>query len=254
MDFLEEISNKLGAQETLDESGVLALLDEVLNEQVTEETEDFGAITIEYPEIEAEAGEVEVNPVSEPEFPEGTTFEVAGNVEVSETGVVTATLEDEDIDYVVTVTLPDSEPIEVASSIKLAKEEEETPSSEATEEPANTEEPSNEIETVTLDKATFDELKLAAELGWKAKEEADKKALSEEVDTWISEGRISSSRKDEVLGQLESSPETVRAIYSSIPAGTIPRAEAGYSVDDEEKTDNKDKEQLFSELDKLFKF
>lgn len=113
--------------------------------------------------------------------------------------------------------------------------EEEKPAEEETEE---VEEPTEEdkIETITLDVDTYNELTAAAKAGWDRLEEIKNKDLEDEVDTWISEGRISASRRETIVSQIKKNPEAVRDIYSNIPAETIPRAAIGTSVE-EEKTD-----------------
>lgn len=121
--------------------------------------------------------------------------------------------------------------------------EEEKPAEEETEEVEETEveeaeEPTEEdkIETITLDVDTYNELTAAAKAGWDRLEEIKNKDLEDEVNTWISEGRISASRRETIVSQIKKNPEAVRDIYSNIPSGTIPRAAIGTSVE-EEKTD-----------------
>lgn len=86
-------------------------------------------------------------------------------------------------------------------------------------------------DTVTLDAETYNELKAAAQHGWKAMEEQKEASLVAEVDGWIKEGRISAARRGKAIAAMKRDPEAARDIYGSNPAGTIPRAEIGYGKD-----------------------
>lgn len=115
--------------------------------------------------------------------------------------------------------------------------EHEEVSEEEAEEPAEVEQPAEEggdrpEETVTIDAATYAELKAAAEHGWAAAEEKAKAERVAEVDSWISEGRISAALRSKAVAAIERDADAARATYGSNPKGTIPRAALGHAVDE----------------------
>lgn len=115
--------------------------------------------------------------------------------------------------------------------------EHEEVSEEEPEEPAEVEQPAEEDgdrpeETVTIDAATYAELKAAAEHGWAAAEEKAKAERAAEVDNWISEGRISAALRSKAVAAIERDADAARATYGSNPKGTIPRAALGHAVDE----------------------
>lgn len=115
--------------------------------------------------------------------------------------------------------------------------EHEEVSEEESEEPAEAEQPAEEDgdrpeETVTIDAATYAELKAAAEHGWAAAEEKAKAERAAEVDNWISEGRISAALRSKAVAAIERDADAARATYGSNPKGTIPRAALGHAVDE----------------------
>lgn len=115
--------------------------------------------------------------------------------------------------------------------------EHEEVSEEEAEEPAEVEQPAEEDgerpeETVTIDAATYAELKAAAEHGWAAAEEKAKAERAAEVDNWISEGRISAALRSKAVAAIERDADAARATYGSNPKGTIPRAALGHAVDE----------------------
>lgn len=112
-------------------------------------------------------------------------------------------------------------------TVKAAAEPENTDTApEVTPAPAATAE-----DTVTLDAETYNELKAAAQHGWKAMEEQKEAKLVAEVDGWIKEGRISAARRGKAIAAMKRDPDAARDIYGSNPAGTIPRVEIGYGKD-----------------------
>ena len=115
--------------------------------------------------------------------------------------------------------------------------EHEEVSEEEAEEPAEVEQPAEEDgerpdETVTIDAATYAELKAAAEHGWAAAEEKAKAERAAEVDNWISEGRISAALRSKAVAAIERDADAARATYGSNPKGTIPRSALGHAVDE----------------------
>lgn len=115
--------------------------------------------------------------------------------------------------------------------------EHEEVSEEESEELAEVEQPAEEDgdrpeETVTIDAATYAELKAAAEHGWAAAEEKAKAERAAEVDAWISEGRISAALRSKAVAAIERDADAARATYGSNPKGTIPRAALGHAVDE----------------------
>lgn len=116
-------------------------------------------------------------------------------------------------------------------TVKAAAEPENTDTA-----PEETPTPAASEGTVTLDAETYNELKAAAQHGWKAMEEQKEAKLVAEVDGWIKEGRISAARRGKAIAAMKRDPEAARDIYGSNPAGTIPRAEIGYGKDVEPDT------------------
>lgn len=99
---------------------------------------------------------------------------------------------------------------------------------EFAEEPA---EDPNDPETVTLDLETYRELQAAAKAGWEAAEADKQRALEDEVDQWVKDGRISAALRGRAVKAIKADAAGARALYGANPKGTIPRAEVGYGVD-----------------------
>lgn len=108
----------------------------------------------------------------------------------------------------------------------LSDDEDENASDDSAVEPAAPTE-----NTVTLDAATYNDLKAAARAGWEALEAKKESELVAEVDTWISEGRISAAVRNKAVAAMKRDAETARDIYGANPVNTIPRVEAGYGKD-----------------------
>lgn len=88
--------------------------------------------------------------------------------------------------------------------------------------------------SVTLDRETYDELRAAAQHGWKAMEQQKDTALVAEVDKWVAEGRISAGLRAKAVAAIRRDAQAARDIYGSNPAGTVPRAELGHGKDTDE--------------------
>ena len=99
---------------------------------------------------------------------------------------------------------------------------------EFAEEPA---EDPDDPETVTLDLETYRELQAAAKAGWEAAEADKQRALEDEVDQWVKDGRISAALRSRAVKAIKADAAGARALYGANPKGTIPRAEVGYGVD-----------------------
>lgn len=82
-----------------------------------------------------------------------------------------------------------------------------------------------------LDIDTYEELKAAAQFGWAAMESEKETKLVAEVDSWINEGRISSSLRAKAVAAIKRDPATARDLYGANPKNTIPRGEVGYGRD-----------------------
>ena len=93
-------------------------------------------------------------------------------------------------------------------------------------------------ETVTIDAATYAELRAAAELGWAAAEEKAKADRAAEVDQWVADGRISAALRNKAVAAIERDADAARATYGSNPKNTVPRQALGHAVDDEESTEH----------------
>lgn len=260
MTLLNDIANKLGVEaSSATNEIVLAALDEVLNEQTVEVTKTV-ELVIDYPQDKTvvQGEKLELEPTVSDELPEGTTFKLTSdneNVVIDEkTGVATVTTTSEDepgeLNFEVEVALPEAETVSLEVKVVVEEAKEEETEEETSQAPEKEETPAenSSVEVVTLDKATYEELKEAAALGWEAKAKADKEKIVAEVDTWISEGRINASRRDQVIEQVIDSP-VARNIYASIPAGTIPRSEKGYG---KTTSENKTSEKKTNNLGSIF--
>lgn len=89
-------------------------------------------------------------------------------------------------------------------------------------------------ETVTIDAATYAELRAAAEQGWAAAEEKAKAERAAEVDQWVADGRISAALRNKAVAAIERDADAARATYGSNPKNTVPRQALGHAVDSED--------------------
>lgn len=224
------------------------------NETVQVNTE----IEISYPEDTqvVPTGKATITPVGE--VPSGLTFalgEVAEGwaAEVAEdTGVITVTAPNaepgEQLALTVTVQSGEGEPTELTAgvTIKAAADDEGEPTSAESAAPGIPGELAGDA--VSLDRETYNELKSAAQFGWKAMEKDKESKLVAEVDGWVRDGRISASRRAKAVAAMKRDPQTARDLYGSNPKDTVPRAELGYGVDD-----TADGEPGLPSLDDLFK-
>ncbi|HAT1145734.1 TPA: Clp protease ClpP [Corynebacterium striatum] len=224
------------------------------NETVQVNTE----IEISYPEETqvVPTGKATITPVGE--VPSGLTFalgEVAEGwaAEVAEdTGVITVTAPNaepgEQLALTVTVQSGEGEPTELTAgvTIKAAADDEGEPTSAESAAPGIPGELAGDA--VSLDRETYNELKSAAQFGWKAMEKDKESKLVAEVDGWVRDGRISASRRAKAVAAMKRDPQTARDLYGSNPKDTVPRAELGYGVDD-----TADGEPGLPSLDDLFK-
>lgn len=224
------------------------------NETVQVNTE----IEISYPEDTqvVPTGRATITPVGE--VPSGLTFalgEVAEGwaAEVAEdTGVITVTAPNaepgEQLALTVTAQSGEGEPTELTAgvTIKAAADDEGEPTSAESAAPGIPGELAGDA--VSLDRETYNELKSAAQFGWKAMEKDKESKLVAEVDGWVRDGRISASRRAKAVAAMKRDPQTARDLYGSNPKDTVPRAELGYGVDD-----TADGETGLPSLDDLFK-
>lgn len=241
MNVLNELARELGKKP----EDVQRALSGFFNGQV----EVPVAVVLDYPDT-AEViptGKVEIEP--EGDLPDGATVEVEApenfTAEVGEDGKVTVRASDavtvgDAADVVVTITGA-GEPVTATIKVTViaaSVEEESAPAPE----PA----PANDG-TITLDLDTFNELKARADLGAKAHEFAQAKARVDEVEKWVTEGRIPAAVKPKALALAKSDMDAARKLYGSNPVNTIPRAEVGYGLDENE--DDAEKVPSFEELD-----
>ena len=127
----------------------------------------------------------------------------------------------------------------------LAEQHEEAPAENETEAPAedngdeeapgpDTEEvpePTRvaNLETVTLDMDTYNELKNAAAAGHELAQRRADEDLAAEVDRWVAEGRISNALRARALEAMRADADQARRVFGSNPVNTIPRREVGSS-------------------------
>lgn len=236
MAFLNAVAQKLGVKaKDLTEAQVLAALEEALNEQVNNELE------VTYSDTEVAAGdEATVKPEG---APEGAEFALADDAPEwasvdAESGELTLAPGDDiaaaEVSVKVDVTAEDeTATVSVKVTVTADGADDEESGSESGS-GSGSDGAANKVKTVTLDDATYRELVDAANRGWEAKVAADAKARADEVDKWISEGRVNAARRAQVLSHMNSDPEGARALYGAIPKNTIPRAELGYGVGGED--------------------
>ena len=118
-------------------------------------------------------------------------------------------------------------------TVRALSEDTETERAEVEEAPvevpaASTPQP---VDSVTLDKETYNDLRAAAQHGWKAMEQQKEAALVAEVDQWVAEGRISAGLRNKAVAAMKRDQQAARDIFGSNPAGTVPRAEIGHGTD-----------------------
>lgn len=111
---------------------------------------------------------------------------------------------------------------------------EEIEEADETEQPAEEDGERPDEETVTIDAATYAELRAAAEQGWAAAEEKAKADRAAEVDQWVADGRISAALRNKAVAAIERDADAARATYGSNPKNTVPRQALGHAVDDED--------------------
>lgn len=236
MSFINNVAYKLGLNgEDFKEDQVLNALTEVLNEAGEVEVEKTVVISIDYKDSEVEQeSEITITPVISEELPEGTTFSVDGESFINcdeNTGVLTISPEDanpETFDYTVKIDIPGSDSFEVNGKVTVIEK--------TVEENDNTDNSSDDntvnnsiLDTITLDKESYDELKRLADLGFELQNKRKTDDLENEVDNWISTGRLSASRKADILNAMKKDEEGIRNIISNIPENTIPRVTLGSS-------------------------
>lgn len=236
--ILNQLAQELGKSP----EDVQAALSGFFNEEVTVTAK----VDLTYPEdtTVVPTGEVEVGPNED--VPAGLVFALGDTPDGwsgelnEESGVLKVTAPSDvepesEVEFTVTVE-GDGEETEftIPVTVKAAAESEDTDTAEQAPAPAAPAAPAED--TVTLDSETYNELKAAAQHGWKAMEEQKEASLVAEVDGWIKEGRISAARRGKAIAAMKRDPEAARDIYGSNPAGTIPRAEIGYGKDVEPDT------------------
>lgn len=228
--ILNQLAQELGKTP----EDVQAALSGFFNEEVTVTAK----VDLTYPEdtTVVPTGAVEVGPNED--VPAGLVFALGDTPDGwsgelnEESGVLKVTAPsdvepDDEVAFTVTVE-GDGEATEftIPVTVKAAAESADTDTA-----PEETPAPTASEDTVTLDAETYNELKAAAQHGWKAMEEQKEASLVAEVDGWIKDGRISAARRGKAIAAMKRDPEAARDIYGSNPAGTIPRAEIGYGKD-----------------------
>jgi hypothetical protein len=227
MSALTELAREMG----LPENKIRAALGRVVNEEV----EVTSTIDLTYPEgtTVVPTGKATVEPTGE--VPPGLTFTVGEapegwTAEVDETtGVLTVTAPagvEPDAEVTITVTATGTEAVEIPVTVTVK-----AAAGEDGEEDAPASEPPAPAESVTLDMNTYHDLQAAAKLGWEAKATADKQARTDQVDTWIREGRVNSAHRAKVVAAMEKNEQAARDLYGNIPKNTIPTQEIGHGQD-----------------------
>ncbi|MCX7491478.1 ATP-dependent Clp protease proteolytic subunit [Corynebacterium sp. P6129] len=207
---LEKIAARLGVPvEKADEVTVLAALDEVLAEQAADKP------------AESECEECGITaPAPEPESEEDPADELHKDVADRQA--------------------------KAQEKLKAA-EEALGKSEEAVDKARHEAEPEPEVDepeaaddaeelTVTVDKATLDELREAAAYGMKAREQDAVRARAAKVDAAIKAHKITPSSRERWLRQMEVDEADTTARLNSIPDGTFPVVEIGHNAPVDEET------------------
>lgn len=238
MAFRADIAHMLGVSTDASETDVKAALTKVLNEQI----EVTSTVDISYPTTAevVPTGDVTITPDNPVPAPSGDqpalTFEVTKapngwDAEIDETGTLLvaapAGAQPDSTEQVTIKVTGNGSPVEFTIDITVVAAA--NPKPDAPTAPDAPAAPTGN--TVTLDQETFRELQAAAKLGWEAKNRLDEKNLEDEVDRWITEGRINSSRRSKVIADMKANPESARGLYGSNPKNTVPRQEIGHGRD-----------------------
>lgn len=228
--ILNQLAQELGKTP----EDVQAALSGFFNEEVTVTAK----VDLTYPEdtTVVPTGEVEIGPNED--VPAGLVFALGDtpdgwsgelNEESGVLKVIAPSGVEPESEVAFTVTAEgDGEATEftIPVTVKAAAESEDTDTA-----PESTPAPDAYEDTYVLDAETYNELKAAAQHGWKAMEEQKEAKLVAEVDGWIKEGRISAGSRSGAITAMKHNPEVARDIYGSNPVGTIPRVEIGYGKD-----------------------
>lgn len=239
MTLLNELAQTLGKSE----DQVLAALGRIMNEEVTVTS----TVEVEYPEgtTVVPTGKATIEPVGD--LPAGLVFTVGEvpegwSAEVDEsTGVLTVTAPagaEPEAEVTIPVTVAgEAEPVEleVGVAVKAAADDDDG-ADEGAGDPSAPESPES-MDTVTLDRDTYNYLVAAAKHGADAKAKADADARAKQVDTWIREGRINAAHRSKVVAVMEQDETAARELYGSIPKNTIPVKEIGHGLAEEEELD-----------------
>lgn len=113
---------------------------------------------------------------------------------------------------------------------------EEAPTEEASTEELEESEPLADSDAVLVPRAVYDDLLAAQEKAGELVAAERERALVDEVDTWISQGRFSASRRAEAITAITKNAEMARAVWGKLPQGSINRKEAGYGGEQEPST------------------
>ena len=92
--------------------------------------------------------------------------------------------------------------------------------------------------TTLIDQSALAELQASAALGRAAHEQQTADRRARIVDEAVTDGRIPPARRDHWLAQLKADEEGIAPVLASLPKGTIPLAEAGYTGGVDEASDD----------------
>lgn len=235
MDILNKLAEELGKEPDEVRSALSGFFNETV--QIT------GEVDVTYPEDVkvAPTEKVTVKPLfdgAEGVPPAGVTFEIGAvpdgyTAEVTEEGVVTITAPsgaevDSTADFSVKVGEVE---VPLTATVRAVSDGEgDKPAGDPNQAPAPD---APAADSISLDRETYAELRAAAKFGWQAMEQEKEKKLETEVDSWISEGRISAALRPKAVKAIKANAAIARDLYGSNPKGTVPRAEVGYGSDPE---------------------
>lgn len=99
---------------------------------------------------------------------------------------------------------------------------------ESVEDDASADESSADSDSVLVPRAVYEDLLAAHEKAGEMVAAERERALVDEVDAWIADGRFSAARRAEAITAMNKDADMARASWGKLPKGSVNRKEAGY--------------------------
>ncbi|MBH5296204.1 head maturation protease, ClpP-related [Corynebacterium ulcerans] len=119
------------------------------------------------------------------------------------------------------------ESVEEAPAEEESKEES-PEAEESVEEDTPADESQADSDSVLVPRAVYEDLLAAHEKAGEMVAAERERALVDEVDAWIAEGRFSAARRAEAITAMSKDADMARASWGKLPKGSVNRKEAGY--------------------------